>query len=51
MARKQVFKADTRVGVLHFFPKIKIGWEKGWAAEESYSQQQLEYQAYSSAIP
>ena len=54
MARKQVLKADTKAGVLFFFPKIKIGWEKAWAAEESYSQQQegsqLEYQTYSGAI-
>ena len=47
-------KADTKVGVLFFCPKIQIEWQKTWAAEEAYSQEQegdqLEYQAYSSAI-
>ena len=54
LARKQVVKADTKAGVLFFFPKIQIEWKKTWAAEEAYSQKQegdqLEYQAYSSAI-
>lgn len=54
IARKQVMTADTKAGILFFFPKIQIEWKKTWAAEETYSQKQegnqLDYQAYSSAI-
>ena len=28
LARKQVVKADTKAGVLFFFPQIQIGWKK-----------------------
>ena len=54
IARKQVMTADTKAGILFFFPKIQIEWKKTWAAKETYSQKQegnqLDYQAYSSAI-